>query len=98
MSYGAQLPGTIYPDVAPLYFADQDWTRADRARYVTALAQHRPHMATVLDWGRDEQLPEVLVWAEEIAPSVERIIIIPKVIGGVPRIPPRVGGREVLLG
>ena len=98
MSYGAQLPGTIYPDVAPLYFADQDWKRPDRARYVTALAQHRPHVATVLDWERDEQLPEVLAWAEEIAPLVERIIIIPKVIGGVPRIPPRVGGREVVLG
>lgn len=98
MRYGAQLPGTIYPDVAPLYFADQDWKRPDRARYIAALAQHRPYMATVLDWERDEQLPEVLGWAEEIAPLVERIVIIPKVIGGVPRIPARVGECDVVLG
>ncbi len=98
MRYGAQLPGTIYPDVAPLYFADQDWKRPDRARYIAALAQHRPYMATVLDWERDEQLPEVLGCAEEIAPLVERIVIIPKVIGGVPRIPARVGECDVVLG
>lgn len=96
--YGAQLPGTIYPDVAPLHFADQDWKKPDRERYVAAVAQHRPRVATVLDWEREEQLPEVLDWAEDIAPFVERVIIIPKVIGGIPRIPARIGGRDIVLG
>lgn len=95
MTYGAQLPGTVYfsPE-----FVDQDWKRADRAAYVAAVAQHQPRMATVLDWERDEQLPEVLGWAEDVAPFVERVIIIPKMIGGIPRLPRRIGGREVVLG
>ena len=95
MTYGAQLPGTVY---FPPEFVDQDWKRPDRAAYVAAVAQHRPRIATVLDWERDEQLPEVLAWAEDVAPFVERVIIIPKVIGGVPRLPRRIGGREVVLG
>lgn len=95
MTYGAQLPGTVY---FPPEFVDQDWKRADRAAYVAAVAQHQPRMATVLDWERDEQLPEVLGWAEDVAPFVERVIIIPKVIGGIPRLPRRIGGREVVLG
>jgi hypothetical protein len=81
MTYGAQLPATVY---YPPQFVDQDWKRPDRAAYVAAVAQHRPRMATVLDWERDEQLPEVLAWAEDVAPFVERVILIPKVIGGVP--------------
>jgi hypothetical protein len=95
MTYGAQLPGTVY---FPPEFVDQDWKRPDRAAYVAAVAQHQPRMATVLDWERDEQLPEVLGWAEDVAPFVERVIIIPKVIGGIPRLPRRIGGREVVLG
>lgn len=98
MRYGAQLPGTIYPDVAPLHFADQDWKRPDRARYVAAIAQHRPRIATVLDWEREEQLSEVLDWSEEVAPYVEQIVIIPKVTGGIDRIPTQIGGREIVLG
>ena len=95
MTYGAQLPGTVYfsPE-----FVDQDWKRPDRAAYVAAVAQHRPRMATVLDWERDEQLPEVLAWSEDVAPFVERVIIIPKVFGGIPRLPRRIGGRKVVLG
>lgn len=95
MTYGAQLPGTVYfqPE-----FVDQDWKRPDRAAYVAAVAQHRPRMATVLDWERDEQLPEVLGWAEDVAPFVECVIIIPKVVGGIPRLPRRIGGADVRLG
>ncbi len=95
MTYGAQLPGTVY---FPPEFVDQDWKRPDRAAYVAAVAQHRPRIATVLDWEHDKQLPEVLGWAEDVAPFVERVIIIPKVTGGIPRLPRRIGGREVVLG
>jgi hypothetical protein len=92
---GARLPDTVY--CTPLYFADQDWKRPDRARYMAALAQHRPTMATVLDWERPEQLAEVLDWAEEAAQHVARVLIIPKVVDGIDRLPRRVGGADVVL-
>ena len=87
MTYGAQQPGTVY---FPPEFADQDWKKPNRTAYMAALAQHRPRMATVIDWERDEQLPEVLEWAEEAAQYVETVILIPKVLGGIPRLPRRV--------
>lgn len=95
MHYGAQMPGTVY--YSP-YFVDQDWKKPDRDRYVAAVAEHRPRMATVLDWERDGQLPEVLSWAEDVAPFVEQVVIIPKVMGGIPQLPRRIAGREVVLG
>lgn len=96
--YGAQLPNTIYPDVAPLWFADQDWRDPKREAYMAALAKHRPTQATVLDLERDEQLPEVLDWAEEAAQHVERVVIVPKVFGIIDRLPDRIGGADVVLG
>lgn len=71
--YGAQLPGTVYPEHGPLYFADQDWRAPRRDRYMAELARLRPTMATVLDWEREQQLPEVLEWAEEAAQYVELV-------------------------
>jgi hypothetical protein len=95
MTYGAQLPGTVYfrPE-----FADQDWKKPNRAAYMAALARHQPRMATVIDWERADQLPDVLSWAEEAAQYVETVIIIPKVLGGIPRLPRRIGGAAVRLG
>lgn len=95
---GAQLPATVYH---PVYFADQDWRRPDRARYMAALAQHRPVVATVLDWERRDQLDEVLSWAEEAAQYVQRVIIIPKVLSWnnpLDLLPRRVGGADVVIG
>jgi len=91
--YGAQLPRTIY---APLFFADQDWKRPNRAAYMAALAQHRPIMATVMDIEYPGQLDEALSWAEEAAQYVERVLLIPKcdVISQLPR---RIGGADVVL-
>lgn len=93
--HGSQLPETVY---FPLWFADQDWRNPDRAAYMAALAQHRPVMASVLDWEREEQLPEVLGWAEEAAQYVDRVMLIPKCIGGIPRLPRRINGADVVLG
>lgn len=93
--YGAQLPRTIYFDPE---FVDQDWKNPDLEKYVAAIAKYRPKMATVLDWERLEQLPEVLAWAETIAPFTETIIIIPKVIGGINRIPKMINNRPIRLG
>jgi hypothetical protein len=94
--YGARLPSTVYQ---PVYFADQDWKAPARAAYMAALAHHRPAMATVLDWEQPGQLAEVMSWAEEAAQHVrESVVIIPKVPGGVPSIPDRIGGKRVVLG
>lgn len=93
--YGARLPSTVYQAV---YFADQDWKNPHLGKYAAAVAAHRPEVATVLDWERDEQLPEVLAWAEAVAPHVARVVVIPKVPGEVHRVPEAVGGRPVVLG
>ena len=93
--YGARLPDPVY--FAP-YFVDQEWANPDRTAYVAAVRQHRPYMASVLDWERAEQLPEVLGWAEEIAPFIEEVILVPKVVDGIARLPRRVGGKPVRLG
>lgn len=93
--YGSRLPRTTYEAV---HFADQDWKRPDRVAYMRALEKHRPALATVLDWEREEQLPEVLEWAEEAAAHVtEAVLLIPKVVGGVPSLPRLVGGKPVWL-
>jgi len=93
--YGARLPDTIYH---PLYFADQDWKRPRRDKYMQGLAQHHPHMATVLDWETEDQLADVLDWAEEAAQYVDQVVIVPKVPGGIPRLPHHIGAAQVVLG
>jgi uncharacterized protein DUF6610 len=95
--YGARLPARGLAPL-PLSFADQDWRKPDRAKYMACLAQHRPALATVLDWEHPEQLPEVLSWAEEAAQHVrDAVLVIPKVPGAVARIPRRIGGKDVWL-
>lgn len=93
--YGAQLPNTVYH---PVYFADQDWKRPNRQRYMAALEKHQPHMASVIDLERQEQLQDVLSWAEEAAQWVNVVMIIPKVFGIIPHLPRRIGGADVRLG
>lgn len=82
-----------------LTFADQDWKKPDREAYMRGLARYRPLMATVLDWEREEQLPEVLNWAEQAAQWVqESVVIVPKVPGELSLVPRQVGGKRVVLG
>jgi hypothetical protein len=92
--YGSRLPGTVYH---PVYFADQNWKKPNRVAYMQALARHRPVMATVLDWERHEQLPEVLDWANEAAQYVSQVLIIPKIVGGIAHLPRRIGAADVVL-
>jgi len=92
--YGAQLPGKTYFDI---YFADQDWKKPNLQKYVSELKTKRPYMATVLDWERWSQYTEVMGWAEEIAPLVEEILIIPKIPGSVESIPTKISGKTVRL-
>jgi len=93
--YGARLParGLHHPP----FFADQDWKQPDRTRYMAELAAHRPVMATVIDWEHAGQRGEVLGWAEEAAQYVERVLIVPKVLGGIKTLPRRIGGADVVL-
>jgi len=95
LSYGAQMPSTVYyhPD-----FVDQNWKKPNRERYMRALALHRPRLATVLDWEYETQLEEVLDWADEASRYVGTVIIIPKVMGGIPSIPTHINGVPVRLG
>lgn len=92
---GGRLPGTMYH--AP-YFADQDYKNPNRARYVAEIAKHKPSVATVIDWQTGVDRAEVMGWAEDIAPYVETVIVIPKIKGTVDLVPCAVGGKPVRLG
>jgi hypothetical protein len=95
--YGAQLPGATY---FRLWFADQNWKKPDRAKYMEKLAEHKPGVASVVDWEKESQLAEVLDWAEEASQYVtDGVMIIPKVIGGIERLPTHTAnGRRIILG
>lgn len=94
--YGARLPGTTY---GPLYFADQDFHNPNRKAYMSALKEKNPTMASVLDLETEDQLTEVLDWAEEAAMYVKQhVMLIPKVFGIIPDLPRRIGGKDVILG
>ena len=92
--YGSQLPETVY---FPIYFADQNWKTPNKDRYITELAKHKPHMATVLDLERQDQLEEVLEWSEEAAQHVKIILIIPKFSGAIAQLPRSINGAEIRL-
>lgn len=96
--YGAQLPGTIYPDIAPLWFTDQNWKKPNRESYIKLISKYKPVQATVLDIEREEQFDEVMEWAEEVAQYVQRVVIIPKAHNIIKRIPNKVGNATVILG
>jgi len=93
---GAQLPQRYVP--ADLFFADQDWKRPNRQRYMEALATHRPYMATVIDIETPEMLDEAISWAEEAARYVREVVLIPKVHGIIERIPEQIDQAPVILG
>lgn len=105
--HGACLPNTTY--YAPS-FIDQDWRKFNKAEtdqrrenlrraYFASVERHRPALATVLDWEREDQLPEILYWADIVSQWVtEAVIIIPKVIGGIRKLPRAVNGKAVRLG
>jgi hypothetical protein len=94
--YGSRLPKEkLY---FPIYFADQNWKKPDRVGYMEALKKNRPHMATVLDIEKINQVKEVLSWAEEASQFCEEIVIIPKVKGIIKKIPHRINKKDIVLG
>lgn len=100
-TYGARLPNTVY--VTPS-FVDQDWENPNLDRYLAALIENKPRIATVLDWERMDQFQTVLNWAEAVAAIVDTVVIIPKVIGGIAWLGEKlgrerkIGGKTVRLG
>jgi hypothetical protein len=93
--YGVQLPDQVHGE---LYFADQNWKKPNREKYIQCIQKHKPYMATVLDLERQSQFREVLDWAEEISQFVELIQIIPKVKNIIKKIPPAINGKKIILG
>lgn len=66
---------------------------------MTALKEHKPALATVLDLEHIEQLEQVLDWAHEAAQHVsESVIIIPKVRGIIRKLPREICDKQVRLG
>ncbi len=92
--YGARLPSTVYQKV---YFADQDWKEPDRNAYMKALAEHKPSLATVVDWEPGREWSEVWSWCMEASEHCEVVVIIPKIAGTVTTIPEEANGKEVRL-
>lgn len=96
------LPGAQLTKTAKVYFepqfVDQNWKKPELSVYAERVAFYRPHCASVIDWEKHVALATVLEWAEEIAPFVNYVIVIPKVIGGVNLIPECIGGKPVRLG
>jgi hypothetical protein len=93
--YGAQLPGTVYLDP---YFVDNKFKDPNREAYMAALAEHRPYMASVIDWMPGIELSEVVSWAEEAACFVDVLMIIPKIQHTVHMIPRSIGEKQVRIG
>jgi len=94
--YGAQLPRD--KPHFPIHFADQDWKKPDRSKYMAQLAAHRPSIATVLDLQRRTQLRQVIDWAEEASQYCSHVVIIPKVRGAIQKLPRRVNNKDIILG
>lgn len=96
-TYGAQPLRKFYH---PIEFADLHPSHIPpKVDYIAALAKYKPRIATVMDWTIEEQLTEVLEWAEEAAAHVaEAVIIIPKVMNGIAVLPKTVGNKPIRLG
>lgn len=92
--YGSRLPATVYRNI---YFADQNWKKPDKDSYIRAIRKHSPHIATVLDWEKWSQYAEVMEWAEEIAPFVEEVLVVPKIPNSVQSIPEKIGGKKIRI-
>ena len=90
------MPSTVYH---PPQFIDQNWKNPKRDVYMQCLAIHRPRIATVLDLEHEDQFDEVMAWAEEASQHVtESVIIIPKAMGIIDRIPESINGKRITLG
>lgn len=95
-TYGAQPMKKFYYDIG---FADIDPNNVPpQDKYLAKLAQHKPRIASVMDWDKLEDFETVLEWAEEAAAYSEVLIITPKIPNTVELIPTLVGWKPIRLG
>jgi hypothetical protein len=95
--YGLRLPQPKYINT-DLYFADQNWKKPNKKKYIEKIFEYQPKLATVIDIEHRNQLPEALCWAEEISKIVETIILIPKCTGVINKIPRYINDKKIILG
>lgn len=104
--YGARLPAPVYQRP---YFADQDFKRPKFDKYLEALAEYRPNIATIRDIMTPEQcerdgapyipLDEILRFAEKASEYIrDAIILVPKYSGVIAELPRSINGRVIRLG
>jgi len=93
--FGSRLPGQVTHN---LYFADQNWKKPEKEKYVELIKKYKPKMATVLDLENEWQLEEVIEWSTSISNFVENIIIIPKVSGIIEKLPRNINNSSIRLG
>jgi len=94
--FGSQMPQTVY--YSP-YFIDLDPNRLPKQpAYIARLRKHWPVMASVHDWSEDRRLGEILMRAEEIAQFTDNVLLIPKVPGGISKLPRTINNKQVILG
>lgn len=93
--YGCRLPNEI--PCGSIYFSDQDWKHPKMDEYLSLVARYTPVMATILDWEKESQFDEIILYAERISSLVEKIIIIPK-IPHIDWIPKYINNTPIVLG
>src|SRR4029453_5302652 len=79
---GARSGDRVHPCARPLALLDIDWKRTTAyawERHLRTAREERPWLAGVPDLLAEDQLPGALARAEELAPSCEAVLLIPKV-------------------
>jgi hypothetical protein len=94
--YGIRYPSIEILD-HKISFVDVDWKKPERKKYIQGVLFLQPNMASVIDITSEGIFAEALEWANEVAPAVNKIILIPK-IDVIDRIPGAIQGKEVILG
>lgn len=94
--YGSQMPRKVYYE--PFFIDLNPNNLPKQPVYVARLRKYSPFMASVHDWFEERRLAEILLRAEEIAQYTQNVLLIPKVPGGIKRLPRQVNGKRVILG
>lgn len=97
--YGLRLPKDNRAELE-VFFADQNWKNPNKDKYIQSIEKHKPQVVTVLDLEREEQYNEVIEWANLISELefIKIIIIIPKCLGVIEKIPRNIKDKEIRLG
>lgn len=95
--YGSQSAKTVY---FPPAFIDYDFKAKSSKwiRHVADCKKYRPGLAIIPDWMESRRLSEIVdLRAVELAPYVGELLIVPKVKGGIDKLPHSIAGKPVRL-